>query len=126
MQENRSHAYEPQGRAALPRSPRSAIVAAQQRRPTGTFMGRENLQDLDANRGDEPTPSPLPGGELATGAANETPLLGGAGGGFMVAMHVEENVEVPVVGAQVSNLPGFGQSNLAGWTPALLPKKDTI
>jgi RHH-type proline utilization regulon transcriptional repressor/proline dehydrogenase/delta 1-pyrroline-5-carboxylate dehydrogenase len=31
----------------------------------------------------EPTPSPLPGGEPATGAANEAPLLGGAGGGFM-------------------------------------------
>ncbi|MBI4660707.1 MAG: UvrD-helicase domain-containing protein [Verrucomicrobia bacterium] len=30
----------------------------------------------------EPTPSPLPGGELETGAKREDPLLGGAGGGF--------------------------------------------
>jgi hypothetical protein len=35
---------------------------------------------------------PLPGGEPATGASNEAPLLGGAGGGFMAAMHVEENM----------------------------------
>jgi hypothetical protein len=43
----------------------------------------------------EPTPSPLPRGEPepATRASNEAPLLGGAGGGFMAAMQVEENVE---------------------------------
>ena len=46
-------------------------------------MGRERLQKLDANRCHEPTPSPLPGGEPATGASDEAPLLGGAGGGFM-------------------------------------------
>ena len=34
----------------------------------------------------KPTPSPLPGGEPATCASNEAPLLGGAGGGFMGAM----------------------------------------
>jgi acyl transferase domain-containing protein/acyl-CoA synthetase (AMP-forming)/AMP-acid ligase II/NAD(P)-dependent dehydrogenase (short-subunit alcohol dehydrogenase family)/acyl carrier protein/SAM-dependent methyltransferase len=33
---------------------------------------------------DEPTPSPLPGGEPATGASSEAPLLGGAGSGFKV------------------------------------------
>ncbi len=47
------------------------------------FMGREHLQKSDVNRPDEPTPSPLPGGEPATGAGDEAPLLGGAGGGFM-------------------------------------------
>jgi hypothetical protein len=47
------------------------------------FMGREDLQDLDVNRDHEPTPAPLPGGEPATAAANEAPLLGGAGGGFI-------------------------------------------
>jgi urease accessory protein len=41
----------------------------------------------------EPTPSPLPGGDHATGASNETPLLGGAGGGFIGAMRdsISEN-----------------------------------
>ncbi|MBI2947151.1 MAG: HEAT repeat domain-containing protein [Verrucomicrobia bacterium] len=34
----------------------------------------------------EPTPSPLPGGELATGEKTATPLLGGDGGGFSVPM----------------------------------------
>ena len=33
-----------------------------------------------------PTPAPLPGGELEIGARHEAPLLGGAGGGFMVSM----------------------------------------
>ncbi|MBI2948430.1 MAG: fused MFS/spermidine synthase [Verrucomicrobia bacterium] len=32
---------------------------------------------------DEPTPSPLPGGQLAPTAPNAAPLLGGAGDGFM-------------------------------------------
>jgi hypothetical protein len=41
----------------------------------------------------EPTPSPLPRGEPATGASNEAPLLGGAGGGFMVRTHGLETVE---------------------------------
>jgi hypothetical protein len=52
-------------------------------RPTFKFLGRGYLQDLDVNHGQEPTPSPLPGGEPATGAANKAPLLGGAGGGFL-------------------------------------------
>jgi signal transduction histidine kinase/CheY-like chemotaxis protein/ligand-binding sensor domain-containing protein/HPt (histidine-containing phosphotransfer) domain-containing protein len=36
----------------------------------------------DAAAFHEPTPAPLPGGEPATGASNEAPLLGGARGGF--------------------------------------------
>jgi putative heme-binding domain-containing protein len=39
---------------------------------------KKGLLRLTLNR---PTPSPLPGGELANGASNEAPLLGGAGGG---------------------------------------------
>ncbi len=46
-------------------------------------MEMEHLQNLDVNRHHEPTPSPLPGGESATRADDEAPLLGGAGGGFM-------------------------------------------
>jgi hypothetical protein len=46
-------------------------------------MGRENLQALDANRGHEPTPSPLPVGELATGVQTKLPSWEGAWGGFM-------------------------------------------
>ena len=49
-------------------------------------MGRERLQKLDANRCHDPTPAPLPGGEPATGASDEAPLLGGAGGGFMESL----------------------------------------
>ncbi len=41
----------------------------------------------------EPTPSPLPGGEPATGASNEAPLLGGAGGGFMGREQVRREQE---------------------------------
>ncbi len=37
----------------------------------------------------QPTPAPLPGGELATSARREGPLLGGDGGGFMVPIHVQ-------------------------------------
>ena len=39
--------------------------------------------------GYEPTPSPLPGGELATGASNEAPLLGGVGGGSIADAQVQ-------------------------------------
>ena len=46
------------------------------------FMGREQVQ-LEQGALHEPTPSPLPGGEPETAAANKTPLLGGTGGGFM-------------------------------------------
>jgi two-component system sensor histidine kinase/response regulator len=36
----------------------------------------------------QPTPSPLPGGDLATAESSGAPLLGGAEGGFMAPMHV--------------------------------------
>ena len=48
------------------------------------LMGREHLQKLDVNRCHEPTPSPLPGGEPATGAGDEAPLLGGVGVGRLM------------------------------------------
>jgi hypothetical protein len=43
----------------------------------------------------EPTPSPLPGGELGTGVPNEAPFLGGAGGGFTAGARVLLNSVVP-------------------------------
>jgi hypothetical protein len=64
------------------------------------FMGRKNLQDLDANRGHEPTPSPLPGGEPGTVAANEASLLGGAGGGFMESLSIEFEGHPSIQGRQ--------------------------
>ena len=50
--------------------------------PTIRFMVRAQFP-MEQAAFHEPTPSPLPGGEPATGASNEAPLLGGAGGGFM-------------------------------------------
>jgi PAS domain S-box-containing protein len=43
--------------------------------------------------GREPTPSPLPGGEPATGASNEAPLLGEAEGRFIARAHGLETVK---------------------------------
>src|SRR5438132_49751 len=39
----------------------------------GRFMGRENLQNLDANRSHEPTPNPSGGGEPISGTLAEFP-----------------------------------------------------
>jgi squalene-hopene/tetraprenyl-beta-curcumene cyclase len=55
----------------------------------------------------EPTPSPLPGGEPETGASNDAPLRGGAGGGFMVAIHVAESVEASPVSSSMRKPDAF-------------------
>jgi len=79
-------AHKPEGRASLSpasrvgRVPSTSSGSPGRTRPTG-FKGRvhgsETRQALP-----EPTPSPLPGGELESGAENEASLLGEARGGF--------------------------------------------
>ncbi len=50
----------------------------------GAEAGKERTPRTSRAQGNsEPTPSPLPGGEPATGADDEAPLLGGAGGEFV-------------------------------------------
>jgi uncharacterized protein YgbK (DUF1537 family) len=60
----------------------------------------------------KPTPSPLPGGEPATRVSNATPLLGGARGGSVVAMHVEENVATADQLVLISKSGGFGAEDV--------------
>ncbi len=47
--------------------------------------GPIHVQSSEVFPAQKPTPSPLPGGEPEAGCSNESPLLGGAGGGFMGA-----------------------------------------
>jgi uncharacterized membrane protein YbhN (UPF0104 family) len=75
------------GVLALAAFPGAKAVKFQQQVPTPAANDDDNSGRVKrvVEPAHEPTPSPLPGGEPATGISNEAPLLGGAGGGFMEA-----------------------------------------
>ncbi|MBI2948516.1 MAG: aminotransferase class III-fold pyridoxal phosphate-dependent enzyme, partial [Verrucomicrobia bacterium] len=74
----------------------SQLMAQQLATLQGSVKGEGRVQNALASH--EPTPAPLPGGEHVPRASKESPLLGGAGGGFASAC--------PAPGASVKTGPG--------------------
>src|SRR5205814_6863485 len=72
-------ALEPANGPLTPSLSPSAGERVPEGRERRRFMGREHLQNPDANRGHEPTPSPSGGGEQMSGTLAEFPSWRGQG-----------------------------------------------
>ena len=85
----------------------NCVTPAFQRASAGAFLPREVTggwkvspladRNVGATALNRPTPSPLPGGELAPDASNEAPLFGGVGGGFMFLLYAQTERNLPAI-----------------------------